>query len=248
MNKFKLDYEDFVKYGEEKLYRLVALKDFADVKVGDKGGYISENVELDQKDDSWIYDEAGHVFNSCKISKGSEIRGPVIIRDSIIEKATIQTTSCLQIINSKIVDSNIDTKWGKIDSADIIFTVLTTENVSIGCNSYLKGGYNSIILLNTKNLTIRRNVKILGNTYSNYYCENITIDDYSYLIDCSINTQMNNDIHILNKTIARDKCIESSTRYYNTVIYNIRGSEIPISLNLDTKTVTYLTDKRAANV
>ena len=39
MNKYKLT-DEFVTIGDRKLYRIEALKDFADVKNGDKGGFV----------------------------------------------------------------------------------------------------------------------------------------------------------------------------------------------------------------
>ena len=48
----------------EKLYRIKALKDFKDVKKGDLGGWVSNEDNLSQYGDCWIYDEAKCTGNS----------------------------------------------------------------------------------------------------------------------------------------------------------------------------------------
>lgn len=40
------------------LYRIEALKDFSDVKKGDKGGYVESEANLSHYGDCWIYDNA----------------------------------------------------------------------------------------------------------------------------------------------------------------------------------------------
>ena len=47
------------------LYRIQALKDFADVKAGDKGGWVEGYHNLSQEGDCWVYDEAGVYQNAC---------------------------------------------------------------------------------------------------------------------------------------------------------------------------------------
>lgn len=40
------------------LYRIQAVKDFGDVKAGDKGGWVSGYHNLSQQGNCWIYDDA----------------------------------------------------------------------------------------------------------------------------------------------------------------------------------------------
>jgi carbonic anhydrase/acetyltransferase-like protein (isoleucine patch superfamily) len=61
------------KLGESKefdgrtLYRVIALKDFYAVKVGDIGGWIETEANLSQDGNSWIEDEA-KVFDNAQVS------------------------------------------------------------------------------------------------------------------------------------------------------------------------------------
>lgn len=40
------------------LHRIEAVKDFADVKAGEKGGWIEQEENLSQEDNCWVYDNA----------------------------------------------------------------------------------------------------------------------------------------------------------------------------------------------
>ena len=54
------------------IYRIRALKDFADVKAGDLGGYIQSEESLSQEGDCWVYDNAkvyycGQVYGNARV-------------------------------------------------------------------------------------------------------------------------------------------------------------------------------------
>jgi UDP-3-O-[3-hydroxymyristoyl] glucosamine N-acyltransferase len=51
---------------ERGLYRILALKDFNDVKVGDLGGWVASKANLSQDGNSWIYDDA-EVFDDARV-------------------------------------------------------------------------------------------------------------------------------------------------------------------------------------
>ena len=58
MNK-KYELTDItMEYSGRILYRIRALKDFADVKAGDLGGWVSSEYNLSQYDNCWVYDNA----------------------------------------------------------------------------------------------------------------------------------------------------------------------------------------------
>ena len=64
--KYKLTKEN-ISYCGKTLYRIEALKDFANVKKGDKGGYVEKEDNLSQEGDCWISDNA-KVFDSALVS------------------------------------------------------------------------------------------------------------------------------------------------------------------------------------
>ena len=55
--KYKIT-EETININGRTLYRIEALKDFNDVKKGDKGGYVEDEENLSQRCNCWIYDNA----------------------------------------------------------------------------------------------------------------------------------------------------------------------------------------------
>ena len=76
--KYELTHETMKFYADSDdvytLYRIRALKDFSDVKKGDLGGWVESEINLSQKGDCWIYDNAT-VFKNAQISNNVRISG-----------------------------------------------------------------------------------------------------------------------------------------------------------------------------
>ena len=86
--KFKMVWEP-----ESKAYRIYALKDFGEVKKGEKGGLISGEINLSHYGNCWIY-QGSKVTGHSNISHNAEIRGESYIEDSIISgEVVISDTS-----------------------------------------------------------------------------------------------------------------------------------------------------------
>ena len=65
---------------EGSMLRIIALKDFADVREGDRGGRIDKEENLSQEGNCWIYDDAyvfedAFVFGNAKIFDNAQISG-----------------------------------------------------------------------------------------------------------------------------------------------------------------------------
>ena len=81
--KYKLTNE-FITLSNRKLYRIEALKDFSNVKKGDKGGFVESEENLSQNGDCWIYGNA-KVFGNAKIYGYAEVFGNAkIFGDTLI--------------------------------------------------------------------------------------------------------------------------------------------------------------------
>ena len=63
--KYKLTEETTI-INDRTLYRIETLKDFGNVKKGDKGGFIENENNLSQSGDCWVYDNA-MVFEDARI-------------------------------------------------------------------------------------------------------------------------------------------------------------------------------------
>lgn len=57
MKKYKLTKET-INYCGTTLYRIEALKNFSNVKKGDKGGFVQSKDNLSDEGDCWIYNDA----------------------------------------------------------------------------------------------------------------------------------------------------------------------------------------------
>ena len=69
--KFKLT-EETINVNGKTLYRIKSLKDFGNVKKGDKGGFIEKECNLSQSGDCWVYDNA-KVYNNAKVFDNADI-------------------------------------------------------------------------------------------------------------------------------------------------------------------------------
>lgn len=72
------------------LYRIWAVKDFADVKAGDLGGWIEKEVNLSQADDAWVYDYA-KVYGRARVFDNAKVYG----RAMIFDNANVYGNACV---------------------------------------------------------------------------------------------------------------------------------------------------------
>lgn len=72
--KYKLLTEDTIIVDGRTLYRIEAVRDFGDVKKGDKGGYIEKEENLSHKGDCWIY-ELARVYGNAEIYDDASVCG-----------------------------------------------------------------------------------------------------------------------------------------------------------------------------
>ena len=77
--KYKLT-EETINVEGRTLHRIEALKDFGNVKKGDKGGFIEKEENLSQRGDCWVYDDAvvygnAEVYDDAKVFEDARIYG-----------------------------------------------------------------------------------------------------------------------------------------------------------------------------
>ena len=73
MEKYKLTEEAINVYGRT-LHRIESLRDFGNVKKGDKGGFIENEDNLSQWDDCWVYDNA-QVYGNAQVYDNAQVYG-----------------------------------------------------------------------------------------------------------------------------------------------------------------------------
>ena len=80
MEKYEIVKDEKIKHKGKTLYKIRALKDFANVKKGDLGGYIEDYNNLSQGSNCWIYKNAkvyeyAMVCENAKVYEDAEIYG-----------------------------------------------------------------------------------------------------------------------------------------------------------------------------
>ena len=91
--KYKLT-EETTNMGGRTLYRIEALRDFSDVKKGDKGGFIENEKNLSQIADCWVYGDA-MVYNNARICGNAKIYGEAMLYNNAVVRGN--TKICEQV-------------------------------------------------------------------------------------------------------------------------------------------------------
>lgn len=86
MNKYKILKDQYVEVFGEKLYRIQALKDFAEVKAGDTGGFVAKESNLSQYGNAWVSDDAqvygnAWVCGNAWVSGNAQVYGNARVSD-----------------------------------------------------------------------------------------------------------------------------------------------------------------------
>ena len=141
--KYELTNEK-IEYEIRTLYRIRALRDFEDVKMGDLGGFVESEKNLSQEGDCWIYDDSkvtgGSVITDHSIIKNDSIVDNSIvmnnskvesstIRHSIVEKSKVEssTVESSTVMCSSKVESSTVMCYSKVESS-------TIESSTVGAN------------------------------------------------------------------------------------------------------------------
>ena len=56
------------------LYRIIAIRSFGDVVIGDKGGFIEKESNLSHNDNAWVYGDA-RVYDNARVSDNARVYG-----------------------------------------------------------------------------------------------------------------------------------------------------------------------------
>ena len=151
--KYKLTEESIYFLGR-KLYRIEALKDFGDVKKGDKGGYVESENNLSQVGDCWIYNNA-KVYDNAKVWGNAKVYGDAKVYDNVL------VYNNAQVYGNAIV-------YGE---AQVYDNALVYDNAKVFGNAKVYGDakvYDNVLVYN--------NAQVFGNAI---VCKNAEIKDKS---------------------------------------------------------------------
>lgn len=166
--KYELTDETREAFGRT-LHRIVALRDFGNVKKGDLGGFVEKESNLSHANTCWIYDD-GIVFGESKVCEGSEVRDNAVVCgtstiwertrifenayvcDSIIGRSKIPGNASVnnaEVLCGAEVKDRVLIKGGRIES-----DVVIADNVTVSGTSCISG----------YNVTVGENASIVGGT------------------------------------------------------------------------------------
>ena len=70
--KYKLLEHESLVVNDTTLYRIIAIRSFGDVVIGDKGGFIEKESNLSHNDNAWVYGDA-RVYDNARVSDNARV-------------------------------------------------------------------------------------------------------------------------------------------------------------------------------
>ena len=104
--KYKLTEETIIVNGKT-LYRIKSLKDFGNVKKGDKGGFVEKEENLSQSGNCWVYDNA-KVYNNAKVFDYADIYGNAEIFGNAIVSGNARVYGNAKVYHYAMVYDNAE--------------------------------------------------------------------------------------------------------------------------------------------
>lgn len=100
--KYRLLEDDTITVNGRTLYRTEALKDFASVKKGYKGGYVEKEENLSHEGKCWVYGDA-QVYGNARVYGNAWVSGTarVLGNACVLGNAKIRNG----IITSKVIEN-----------------------------------------------------------------------------------------------------------------------------------------------
>ena len=110
--KYKLT-EETINVGGTALYRIEALRDFGNVKKGDKGGFIEDEKNLSQNGDCWVYDNA-KVCDKAIVYNNAKVYDNVMVFDNAMVYGNAKVSGNALVYGNGVVHDNAvvcDNAW-----------------------------------------------------------------------------------------------------------------------------------------
>ena len=99
--KYKLTAET-CEYKGHVLHRIVALRDFDDVKAGDKGGWIEKESNLSQNGYCWVGDEA-KVYSDARVYGGAKVFDNALVYGDANVYGKVKVYGCAKVYGDAVV-------------------------------------------------------------------------------------------------------------------------------------------------
>lgn len=223
--KYKVLRTDSITIDGIMCYRVVACKDFGDVKAGDLGGYIADTAIMSQRGLCWVYDGSvlgggSHLFGDAKVSGNSELINCVAYDNVIIHNTEVQGGDETSIIKGAayVCESMIGS------------SVIIADQVEIYCSQI---AHNSIIRMDAKVYTsqIGSNVSLTGSVIVNQSTVGVSLGGCTTVIGSTVN-----DKYVLPKTVhIRNSNLHGGGLVFDTCerIYNYESTDTNVLFEKD---------------
>ena len=125
--KYKLT-DDTIMVDGHILHRIEAVRDFSDVKSGDKGGYLESEDNLSHEGNCWVYDDS-KVYNNSRICGHVQILGLSVVSGNGCLSGNDIYDSCV------VRDYNKDSKSSviRVKSKDLNCSVINNNDALDNC-------------------------------------------------------------------------------------------------------------------
>jgi len=163
--KYKLT-DEKISWNGRTLYRKQPLKDFGNVKAGDLGGWVQNEINLSQEGDCWIYDNA-KVFGRAVVQDSAIVKGSAVVSASAVVK------DLAEVYGSAIVS----------DSAVVSGRAVVQDSAVVYGSAKV---YGSAVVRDSA--VVRASAEVTKDTVNLNVYYNITITDEHIIIGCQCHT------------------------------------------------------------
>lgn len=169
--KYKLT-EESINFLGRILYRIEALKDFGDVKKGDKGGYVESKNNLSQVGDCWIYNNA-KVYDNAQVFGNARVCDKAHVSDNAYVSGRAWVSDYAHVFgNTKVYgDALVYNNTRVYGNAKVYGSVYISDNAKVYGDAIVHGNThvygNAQIYGDTEvwgNAKISRNAKVKNNS------------------------------------------------------------------------------------
>lgn len=124
--KFELSKKHTLLKNGKELYRIIALKDFSDIKKGEYGGYVEKESNLSQEGNCWLYNKSIAKDNSSILGDAK------IYNDAIIEKDAIVCHNALVKDKAKVSGNAVICDEAFIKDNAVVYGIITGQTIVDG--------------------------------------------------------------------------------------------------------------------
>lgn len=135
--KYKLT-DETINIGGRTLYRIEALDEFSDLWKGDKGGFVESELNLSQKGNCWIYDDAC-VYDGARVDGDASIWGDSrVCGNSLVTDKAVVTDNAV-IKGNALIYGNARVRGNAHISDAYVLGNAVVNDATVSCTDFIRG-------------------------------------------------------------------------------------------------------------